>query len=70
MRKLLVFTLMLLVSTAFAQNAYNGVHKYDGEHKNEISGYITAGKNTKLTAFVAIVHILKVDSSNRIGTNA
>ena len=45
MRKLLVLFLMILVSTAYAQNAYNGVHKYDGEHKNEISGYLTAGKN-------------------------
>ena len=37
--------LMLSVSTLQAQNAYTGVHKYDGEHKNEVAGYLMAGHN-------------------------
>ena len=37
--------LMFFVGTMQAQNAYTGVHKYDGEHKNEVAGYLMAGHN-------------------------
>ena len=30
---------------AQAQNSYIGLHKYDGKHKNELSGYVMVGKN-------------------------
>ena len=39
------FLLTMLVSTAQAQNSYIGQHKYDGEHKNEFSGYLMGGYN-------------------------
>ena len=34
-----------------AQNAFNGEHKYDGKHKNELSGYVMAGHNIVTGAF-------------------
>ena len=36
--------LAVAVVTAGAQS-YRGVHQYDGEHKNEVSGYFTGGDN-------------------------
>jgi hypothetical protein len=45
------FLLTVLVSTAQAQNAYNGRHKYDGEHKNELSAYAIGGYNVVTDGF-------------------
>jgi len=30
---------------ASGQASYLGLHKYDGEHKNELFGYVMGGKN-------------------------
>ena len=52
MKKLvLMTTLLLVVGVCQAQNAFTGVHKYDGEHKNEISGYTMFGKNVVVDAY-------------------
>ena len=52
MKKLMLLTtLLLLVLTGQAQNAYNGLHKYDGEHKNEIYGYFMGGYNVVSDGF-------------------
>ena len=52
MRKLIVIiALMLPVGTALAQIGFTGVHKYDGEHKNEIGGYAMAGHNVVAGTF-------------------
>lgn len=52
MKKLVLLTVMLLlVAVSQAQNAFTGVHKYDGEHKNEISGYAMFGGNVVVGAF-------------------
>lgn len=37
-----------------AQNSYTGVHKYDGEHKNELSSYIMSGNNVISNEFVGL----------------
>lgn len=34
-----------VAATLQAQNAYTGRHKFDGEHKNELSGYLMGGTN-------------------------
>ena len=48
-----MFAAILFVSAigAQAQNAYTGMHKYDGEHKNEISGYVMGGYNMVTDGF-------------------
>ena len=43
--------LLLSAGTLQAQNAYTGVHKYDGEHKNEVSGYLMAGRNVVVRGY-------------------
>lgn len=46
MKKFLLFISCLFSVTMISgQNAYNGVHKYDGEHKNVLSGYLMGGYN-------------------------
>ena len=53
MRKLIVILfLSLLTASAHAQNAYTGVHKYDGEHKNVLSTYLMSGYNVVSDEFV------------------
>ena len=44
MRKL-ILTLFLTAAVASQAQTFTGVHKYDGEHKNEISGYTMFGSN-------------------------
>lgn len=44
----IVFTALMM--PVLAQNSFNGQHKYDGEHKNELSGYVMCGHNI-VTAF-------------------
>ena len=46
--------LILLVTTTASAQTFNGEHKYDGEHKNELSGYIMAGGNIVSGAFGGI----------------
>ncbi len=52
MKKLLLMLLMAEagIGTVGAQ-AYNGNHAFDGEHKNEVSGYIVAGNNVVTDGF-------------------
>ena len=47
----LLMTLLLVVGLAQGQNAYTGEHKYDGKHKNELSGYFTAGHNVVVKGY-------------------
>ena len=48
---------LFLVGTLFsmltlqAQNAYTGVHKFDGEHKNVVAGYFMGGHNVVSKGF-------------------
>ena len=52
MKKFNLLTIMLLfASIVQAQIAYTGMHKYDGEHKNEISGYIMGGSNVVVNGY-------------------
>lgn len=44
MRRFLLIWCMSLATMAFAQN-YTGVHKFDGEHRNEALGYTMFGGN-------------------------
>lgn len=44
MKKILIM-MSFVSATLQAQNAYTGRHKFDGEHKNELSGYLMGGTN-------------------------
>lgn len=50
--KKIVFILLLLVSTVVNAQVYCGEHKYDGEHKNEVTGYIQGGSNIVTGLFI------------------
>ena len=50
----IIMSLMLSLGTASAQNAFNGVHQYDGEHKNEVAGYFIAGRNVVVSGYGGI----------------
>ena len=50
-KQLIVLLLLLMAGAAGAQNAYNGAHKYDGKHKNELLGYFMAGRNVVTRGF-------------------
>ena len=43
--------MLLGTITMQAQNAFIGQHRYDGEHKNEISGYAMAGNNVVVSGY-------------------
>ena len=52
MNKLIIILGLLLgTSTAQAQFAFNGQHSYDGEHKNELAGYVMGGTNVVCGGF-------------------
>ena len=51
----ILFALLLLVFTADAEaQTYSGMHKYDGEHRNELSGYLMGGNNVVSDAFFGL----------------
>ena len=50
MKKILIM-MSFVAATLQAQNAYTGQHKFDGEHKNELSGYLMGGTNVVSGAF-------------------
>jgi len=50
-KKLIFFCLLFLPAVAYGQNAYIGVHKYDGKHKNELAGYFMGGNNVVSRGF-------------------
>ena len=45
---------MLLVGICQAQISFTGLHKYDGEHKNEIAGYAMSGYNVVSEQFYGL----------------
>ena len=50
-----LFTVMMLLTTMSLQaQSFCGVHKYDGEHKNEGAGYVISGYNVVSGAFVGV----------------
>lgn len=51
MRKLLLINLLLMSVLLMQAQTYCGLHKYDGEHKNEASGYMMGGSNVVSDAF-------------------
>lgn len=44
-KRLYVLTMSLIVSVMAMSQVYCGQHKYDGEHKNEVMGYLQGGSN-------------------------
>lgn len=53
MKKIVCMLLWLLPASMLAQQpVYCGEHKYDGEHKNEVSGYLQAGDNIVTDKFI------------------
>ena len=42
---------LCVAGLAAAQNSYTGLHKYDGEHKNELYGYFMGGNNVVTNGF-------------------
>lgn len=50
MKKILIM-MSFVAATLQAQNTYTGQHKFDGEHKNELSGYLMGGTNVVLGTF-------------------
>lgn len=43
--------MVITACTMWAQNAYQGVHQYDGKHRNELSAYLMGGNNVMSAAF-------------------
>ena len=43
-----------LAVTPTAAQSYTGVHKYDGQHRNELRGYLMAGDNVISDAFAGL----------------
>ena len=68
----LLTTLLLLAGMTMAQNAYTGLHKYDGEHKNEIYGYFMGGYNVVSDGFGGLEVSYKRHLTDRwyVGTDA
>lgn len=52
MRKLILLFMVCVVSAVAQAQVYCGEHKYDGEHKNEVSGYLQGGDNIVTGVFV------------------
>lgn len=44
-------SLLLFIASNAAAQAYNGMHKYDGQHKNELTSYLMGGHNIVSGAF-------------------
>ena len=57
--------LLLCMAATFCLPAtaqtFCGEHKYDGEHKNEVSGYIVGGRNV----VTGVLHRRRPECSNR-----
>ena len=48
----ILLALTLGCGVASAQWAYSGLRRFDGEHRNEISGFLSGGQNVVTSAFV------------------
>ena len=46
MRKIVIIGFIIFTSIATEAQVFCGEHKYDGSHKNEVSGYFQGGSNT------------------------
>lgn len=53
-KTILLMTLLLMAMVDIKAQAFNGVHKFDGEHKNELSGYLMGGHNVVTREFVGV----------------
>ena len=55
MKKRILWALLLLVFATWTEaQTYSGMHKYDGEHRNELSGYLMGGNNVVSDAFFGV----------------
>lgn len=52
MKKTIAFLLALVSATLINAQTYCGEHKFDGTHKNEVTGYLQGGNNIITKAFV------------------
>ena len=41
----------MFISATVHGQAFSGVHKFDGEHRNEVTGYLLGGHNVLFKAF-------------------
>ena len=53
-RLIFFFTIFLSTIIASAQASYIGTHKFDGEHKNELYGYVMGGKNVVTNFYMGV----------------
>ena len=68
---LLLLTLFFYMGTAMAQiPVFCGEHKYDGEHKNEVSGYLQVGTNIITGKFLGPSVSYTRHLTDRISVNA
>ncbi len=51
MRSLIITGLLMFISATVHGQAFSGVHKFDGEHRNEVTGYLLGGHNVLFKAF-------------------
>ena len=54
MRPLLFLPLLLFSAAPLRAQTYCGLHRFDGEHKNEVSGYVMGGSNVVSGGFVGL----------------
>ena len=54
LKTLLCTLLLLFVATVANAQVFAGQHRYDGEHKNELSGYLMAGYNVVVKGYGGI----------------
>jgi len=54
MKKLTTLAFLVMLTVAAYGQAYNGVHKYDGEHKNVLTSYLMSGHNVVSGAFAGL----------------
>ena len=48
---MLTAAIYLISATNVQAQVFTGMHKYDGEHKNELSGYVMAGYNVVVEGY-------------------
>ena len=51
LKTILLSLLLVAFATSASAQVFQGMHKYDGEHKNELSGYFTAGHNVVVKGY-------------------
>ena len=63
-KTILLIMLLLMAMVDIKAQAFNGVHKFDGEHKNELSGYLMGGHNVVTRGFIGVEGSYKRHVSN------